>query len=233
MDIPQSCLVIAAHPDDEVLGCGGTIARLASEGTAVHIAFLADGIGGRRIDAARAASDPELALRREAARNAAGILGARSVEFGDFPDNRMDSVDTLDVARAVEALVERLKPGVVLTHHAGDLNVDHQVIHRAVLTACRPQPGHPVDTILFFEVPSSTEWQAAGSAPAFVPDWFVDISAHLPTRRRALEAYAMEMRPWPHARSYEATEHLARWRGATAGVEAAEAFVLGRRIVRT
>lgn len=226
-----SCLVVAAHPDDEVLGCGGAIAKFSSEGIAVHVALLADGVGARR-NADLATDDPEHVARRTAARAAAKILGASSVTFGDFPDNRMDLVPTLDVARNIEALVERHTPEFVLTHHAGDLNVDHQAVHRAVLTACRPQPGHSVKTLLFFEIPSSTEWQPAGSGATFAPTWFIDISAQLGTRRRALETYASEMRAWPHARSYEAVEHLARWRGASVGVAAAEAFMLGRRIDR-
>jgi LmbE family N-acetylglucosaminyl deacetylase len=115
-----------------------------------------------------------------------------------------------------------------LTHHAGDVNIDHQRVHQAVVTACRPQPGHPVRTLLFFEVPSSTEWQPPGSAPAFTPNWFVDISSTLDCKLNALDAYAEELRVWPHPRSLQAVEALARWRGATVGVEAAEAFILGR-----
>jgi LmbE family N-acetylglucosaminyl deacetylase len=119
---------------------------------------------------------------------------------------------------------------VVYTHHAGDLNVDHQRVSQAVMTACRPQPGCAVKKIAFFEIPSSTEWQSPSSGPAFAPNWFVDISGTLDTKLKALKAYHGEIRPWPHARSYEAVEHLARWRGATVGCDAAEAFVIGRKI---
>lgn len=124
--------------------------------------------------------------------------------------------------------MERIRPAIVYTHHGGDLNVDHQIVHRAVVTACRPLPGSVLETLLFFEVPSSTEWQAGDAAQAFVPDWFVDASATLSLKLKALRAYASEMRPWPHSRSLEAVEHLARWRGACAGWKAAEAFQLGR-----
>lgn len=223
-------LVIAAHPDDEVLGCGGTIARLASEGVAVHIALLADGVGSRAKDAAAVMTSAELTARRAGAHNAARILNAKSVAFGDFPDNRMDSVDLLDIAQFIERLVEQHQPDTVFTHHAGDLNIDHRRVHQATVTACRPQPGHCVNTLLFFEVPSSTEWQTAGSDMPFVPNWFVNVSAHMDARRKALEAYAEEMRPWPHSRSYEALAHLAHWRGASVGVDAAEAFMLGRTV---
>lgn len=230
--IAKSCLVVAAHPDDEVLGCGGTIARLAHHGSAVHIALLADGVTSRGETRVPLAYSQTLVARQQCAQAAAAILGAAPVTFGHFPDNRMDSVDLLDVVRFVETLVERHRPDLVLTHHPGDLNIDHRVVQQAVVTACRPQPGHPVETVLFFEVASSTEWQPPAAGSIFAPNWFVDISAHLETRRRALKEYGMEMRPWPHGRSYEAVDHLARWRGASAGVEAAEAFELGRAIRR-
>jgi LmbE family N-acetylglucosaminyl deacetylase len=227
----KSILVLAAHPDDEVLGCGGTIARLASQGGRVHVAYLADGVSSRGRDSGEAAAgNAELAERRAAARRACEILGATCVHFGDFPDNRLDSVALLDIVQPVEALIARYAPDTVLTHHAGDLNVDHRRTFEAALTACRPQPRHPVKTLLSFEVPSSTEWQAPGGACAFTPNWFVDISASLDRKLAALAAYEKELRAWPHPRSRQGVEALARWRGATVGVEAAEAFLLGRQL---
>jgi LmbE family N-acetylglucosaminyl deacetylase len=145
-----------------------------------------------------------------------------------LPDNRLDEMARLDVIQRIEQVLARVQPEVVYTHAACDLNLDHQIVHEAVLTACRPLPDQGVKRILCFEVPSSTEWRGAGSAPAFVPNWFVDISATLAAKRAALGEYAGEMRPWPHARSIEACEHLARWRGASVGVVAAEAFMLAR-----
>jgi LmbE family N-acetylglucosaminyl deacetylase len=103
-------------------------------------------------------------------------------------------------------------------------------VHEAAVTACRPQHGHPVKTLLSFEVPSSTEWQPPGSGYPFVPNWFIDISASLDRKLVALDAYARELRDWPHPRSRRGVENLARWRGATVGVEAAEAFILGRQL---
>lgn len=226
MTSKPAVLVVAAHPDDEVLGCGGAIAKFAAQGQGVHVALLADGVGSRR----KGRIDAEVKQRRQAAKAAAKVLGATSVMFGDFPDNRMDGVDLLDVTQAVESLIVQYRPSVVLTHHAGDLNVDHRSISQAVVTACRPQPGHSVRTMLFFEVPSSSEWQVPGVGPAFAPNWFIDISGTLNAKLKALKAYDAEMRPWPHARSYQAVEHLARWRGASAGMAAAEAFVVGRML---
>jgi len=219
----KSLLVVAAHPDDEVLGCGGTIAYFASQNAYVSVLFVADGVGARDH-----ADTLELEHRQVSANQAAQRLGIQSILFGNRPDNRLDSIDLLDIVKQIEQAIAQHQPDTVLTHHAGDVNIDHQRVHQAVVTACRPQPGHPVRTLLFFEVPSSTEWQPPGSAPAFTPNWFVDISSTLDCKLKALDAYAEELRVWPHPRSLQAVEALARWRGATVGVEAAEAFILGR-----
>lgn len=224
----SSVLILAAHPDDEVLGCGGTIAKLADNGAVVHVAFLADGVFSRKGNTEEPSD--ELAIRRAAAKKACDILGVKSISFGEFPDNRMDTIALLDIIKPIEALVAKYQPDTVFTHHAGDVNIDHRRIHEAVVTACRPQPGHPVKTLLSFEVPSSTEWQLPGSAPAFTPNWFVDISDTLGRKLAALDAYAAELRDWPHPRSRQGVEHLAHWRGATIGVDAAEAFILGRQL---
>ena len=224
----KSILILAAHPDDEVLGCGGTIAKLADEGATIHVAFLADGVFSRA--GAAGEQQAELNARRAAAQKACDILGVKSVFFGEFPDNRMDTIALLDIIKPIETLVAKYQPDTVFTHHAGDVNIDHRRIHEAVVTACRPQPGHPVKTLLCFEVPSSTEWQLPGSAPVFAPNWFVDISDTLERKLAALDAYAAELRAWPHPRSRQGVEHLAHWRGATVGVDAAEAFTLGRQL---
>jgi LmbE family N-acetylglucosaminyl deacetylase len=224
----SAVLVLAAHPDDEALGCGGTIAKLADGGARIHVAFLADGVFSREGNGV--AQQTQLTARRAAAQKACQILGVESVSFGDFPDNRMDTVGLLDITKVVEALIAKYLPEVVLTHHAGDVNIDHRRLHDAVVTACRPQKGKSVNTLLCFEVPSSTEWQLPGSGPVFAPNWFVDISSTLDRKLLALDAYAAELRDWPHPRSKQGVEHLARWRGATVGVDAAEAFVLGRQL---
>lgn len=223
-------LVIAAHPDDEVLGCGGSIARMADEGWQVHVLILAEGATSRANHRDRSQHTDELSELQRCAHEAGRILGVHDVELDTFPDNRMDSVHLLDVIKRVERAVERVQPSRVLTHHVGDVNVDHNVIHHAVAAACRPLPGSCVKEVLYFEVASSTEWRHARSQPPFAPNLFVDISTTLDRKLRALQAYATEMRPFPHARSVLALEHLARWRGATVGRDAAEAFEIGRRI---
>jgi len=223
--------IVAAHPDDEVLGCGGIIARHADAGDHVQVLILAEGATSRQQQRDRGQVNAELSNLARAAQKAGEILGASEVELLDLPDNRLDSLDRLDLIKLIEARIERYQPQIVYTHHSGDVNVDHRRLHQAVVTTCRPTPGHCVRRLLSFEVASSTEWQPPGSAPAFQPNWFVDISAQWERKQLALEAYASEMRPWPHARSIQALEHLARWRGAQVGVEVAEAFCLLRQLL--
>lgn len=227
----MSVLIVAAHPDDEVLGCGGTIARLANEGRSVHVLLMADGERSRASRTEQPVDASLMVARNAAAQAACGILGCASVEGLVLPDNRLDGLELLDVVKKIEGFIDRYQPLTVLTHHSGDVNIDHRVVHEAVIAACRPQPGHPVQELLFFEVPSSTEWRPPGSAEPFLPNFFVDISATLEIKFAALEAYASELREFPHPRSLRAVEALARWRGATVGVEAAEAFILGRKLV--
>lgn len=217
-------LVIAAHADDEVLGCGGTMARLAGAGCKVNTVFMTDGVSARE-----GADDGE--ARRQAACRAANKMGSQEPTFHDFPDNAMDTVPLIDIARAVESAVARFSPATILTHHHGDLNVDHEIVHRAVMTACRPQPGSLVRTIMTFSVRSSTEWGIAKAGNAFVPNAFVDVTETLETKMEALQAYEMELRPFPHSRSIEAVEHEARLVGASSGLGAAEAFVIVRTIM--
>jgi LmbE family N-acetylglucosaminyl deacetylase len=228
----RTILVLAAHPDDEVLGVGGTIARHTSSGDKVHVVVAAEGATSR--DPAR---DPqsrsgELEGLQTAARSAGAELGVASVRFLGFPDNRCDSVDRLDLVKAVEAVVAELQPDTVYVHHIGDVNIDHRLLNEAAFTACRPQPNHPVTRLLSYETASSTEWVPPGCLQTFQPSVFVDINPYWPRKLAALKAYQQEMRPWPHARSIAAVEHLGRWRGASVGVEMAEAFMLLRDIVR-
>jgi LmbE family N-acetylglucosaminyl deacetylase len=228
--VNRTALVVAAHPDDEVLGCGGYMARMADEGWDVHVLILAEGATSRLPTRDRTTAGAELSALYDSAQRAGEILGTRSVQLAAFADNRMDGVELLDVVKRIELDVERLRPQRVLTHHLGDLNIDHAVIHQAVATACRPLPGSSVMELLFFEVASSTEWRTAHSSRVFEPSHFVDISATLSRKLDALRAYQSEIRPFPHPRSIEAVEHLARWRGATVGRMAAEAFSVGRHI---
>ncbi len=220
-------LVVAAHPDDEVLGCGATLARHCAEGGSAAVIFLADGICSRK----PADRERELAARHDAARRACAELGVIDVTLMAYPDNRLDTIPLLDTVQDIERAVQRSRPDIVYTHHGHDVNIDHRRVHDAVVAACRPQPGCSVRQLLFFETASSTEWRPPASMAPFAPNWFVDVSDYLPRKLAALSIYADEMRAFPHPRSIEAVEHLARWRGAMVGVAAAEAFELGRIIM--
>jgi LmbE family N-acetylglucosaminyl deacetylase len=224
----RSILVVVSHPDDEVLGCGGTIAKHCAEGHSVAVLFIADGVTSRhRFEIL----EQHVLDRRRAAETASGILGVSDITFLPHRDNQLDQVPLLVLAQDIEKTVGRLRPEIIYTHHSGDVNIDHRCTHDAVITACRPQPGFSVKRVLFFETLSSTEWRPPSSMRPFAPNWFNDISAFLDQKRRALEAYAEELRPYPHPRSVEAVEYLARWRGASVGLAAAEAFELGREVI--
>jgi len=223
-------LVVVAHPDDEVLGCGASIAKWSKSGDEVHVLIMAEGVTSRDIARNRVSKKKDLSNLARSAKRAAKLLSVQSVKILDFPDNRMDSENLLDLVKSVEKHVNKYNPEVIVTHHSGDLNIDHQITHEAVIVACRPQPLHPVKRILSFEVPSSTEWQSTTFGHAFVPNWFEDISETLELKIQAMKEYDTELRNWPHTRSIEALEHLARWRGASVGCEAAEAFMLVREI---
>ena len=224
----RNILVLAAHPDDEVLGCGGAIARYISEGDFVHVAFISDGVFSREGDEDKQAE--ELKSRRDSALSALLVLGVNSVSFSDFPDNRLDTVATIEVAKVIENLITTHEPQIVFTHHSGDVNVDHRMVHDATVVACRAQPNHCVRAILCYEVASSTEWQLPGKNQDFCPNYYVDISLFLDQKIRSLGEYEFEMRAWPHPRSLKSIQHLAHWRGSSVGVDAAEAFMVGRII---
>jgi LmbE family N-acetylglucosaminyl deacetylase len=221
-------LVVAAHPDDEVLGCGGTIARLAQEGHDTHIAILGEGITSRYEQ--REQGEQAVEVLRATSQAVADMLGATGLSLYGLPDNRFDTVPLLDVIKIVEELIERLQPQVIYTHHGGDLNVDHLVVHRAVLTATRPQAGQPVRDLYAFEVPSSTEWAFGQFRPSFHPNVFVDISATLEIKIQSMQLYESEARSFPHPRSPEALRAIAaRW-GSVCGLGCAEAFELIRSV---
>lgn len=223
----SNVLVVAAHPDDEALGCGGTIVQHTSQGAEVRVLFLADGETSR--PTGQPLRNPDLILSRQgSAVRAAEIMGCQLPVFAGLRDNRLDSYDLLDIVQIVEAQVISFQPKIVYTHFANDLNIDHRITYMATMTACRPLPSTCVKLVASFETLSSTEWAPTGTGNAFRPSMFVDISGHLDTKLTALRCYDREMRPAPHSRSYEAVAALARLRGGTTGVAAAEAYQVER-----
>jgi LmbE family N-acetylglucosaminyl deacetylase len=223
----KKILVVAAHPDDEVLGCSGTMARHASEGDEVYVVFMSDGVSSRT-----SIESNEVEARKQAAKDASNILGiVQPPRFLGFPDNRMDTVALLDIVQTLEQVINEIEPEVVYTHHSGDLNIDHKITHQAVMTACRPQPGFCVREIYSFEVLSSTEWNSpVKSINTFTPNVFIDLTGIWGQKIKALDCYKDELRDYPHARSYKNIEALAVFRGASVGLQYAEAFQLERKI---
>ena len=222
-------LVVAAHPDDEVLGCAGTIARLAREGHETHILILGEGITSRYEKSSQAEGKLVQQLHGHA-RAVGKLLGARSVSFERFPDNRFDGLPLLKIVKKVEKQIEQVRPEVVFTHHPGDLNVDHRAAFQAVLTASRPVNGCPVRDLYTFEIASSTEWAFQQIQPVFRPNVFVDISATVEKKLQGMQLYKGEVRSFPHPRSLEALRAIARRWGAVVGLPYAEAFELVRSI---
>jgi LmbE family N-acetylglucosaminyl deacetylase len=214
-------LVVAAHPDDELLGVAGTLCRHKEKGDDLSILILANGEDSRD---SGADAKKRLAQAGEAAKD----LGA-TLYLENLPDNQFDSVPLLKIAKLVEVVVAEVKPDTVYTHYAHDLNIDHRLTCQAVLTACRPMPGCSVKTIFSFETLSATEWQIKDSRQ-FSPNYYVDITKNLEEKKRLLKYYNDEMRSYPHPRSYEGIDILAKYRGLEVGLKAAEAFVVVRAI---
>lgn len=216
----ERVLCLVAHPDDETLGCGATLAKHIASGDVVSVVAFADGLASRG-----GVNRANIELRHGMCRRACKILGTEDVWLHQYADNQMDNVALLDVVQHVEKHLQRFQPTIVYTHWRGDLNVDHRVVSEATVTACRPQPGTQIKSLRMFEVPSSTEW---GSG--FEPNWFENVGVLLDMKCQALAEYTTEIRDWPHPRSMLAVRNLAMQRGSQVGVEAAEAFVLHRAI---
>ena len=225
----RKVLVIAAHPDDELLGIGGTIARLAQAGIDATALILGEGLTSRMKER-KEADMPTLADFRALCKTAAGLVGYSSVSFSCLPDNRFDECSLLDIIKIIEQEIEYIKPDTVFTHHGHDLNIDHQLAFKAALTATRPLPGCPIKNVFTFETLSSTEWSFPGHSGTFLPNTFVDITTTIDTKIKALQLYKTEMREFPHPRSPEGIISQAKNRGTTIGLEYAEAFQLIRTV---
>jgi len=211
-------LIVAAHPDDEVLGAGGTILKHVKNGDRVSILILGDGVTSRGAGAAA------IKQRLNQAKKAAGILGVKQVILETLPDNKFDSLPLLEIVKKVEPVIKRIKPNIIYTHFSDDLNIDHRLTFQAVLTACRPQPGFFVKKILSFEIPSSTEWQVKKKNNLFCPTYYNDISDFIAKKIKAIKVYEEELKPYPHPRSKKGINILAQWRGLEVGYKFAEAF---------
>ncbi|MEY8392160.1 PIG-L family deacetylase [Lachnospiraceae bacterium 45-W7] len=222
-------LVIAAHPDDEILGVGATISKKISNGDEAFALILGEGQTSRRDK--RENTPPEaIASLRENSISAGKIIGFTQIYFEDFPDNRFDSVDLLNIVKTVEKYLKLIKPNILYTHHAHDLNIDHRITSTAVLTATRPIGNYPVEEIYAFETVSSTEWNFGDKNKAFYPNVFIDIEEHFLKKCDAMKKYKSELCSFPHPRSLEMLEYNAKRWGGIVGKRYAEAFELLRKV---
>ena len=219
----MNVLVIAAHPDDEVLGCGGAIIKHVRRRDEVHIRILTDGATGRGNEALRE-------TLRENAISCCEKLGATSLKFSDLPNQRLDAVPVMDIILPIEAYISDLKPDRVYTHHVGDLNVDHQRTHLATMTATRPLSGACVKEVYSYCVPSSTEWYQTRPENVFIPNVFIDIKDVVDQKIEAMESYETECRPYPHPRSPESLRARTHAWGLSVGLEYAEPFTMVRSL---
>ena len=224
----KKILIIAAHPDDEILGCGGTVARMVKEGCEAYTLILGEGITSRDEVRDRAKREGEISKLRKQIYKANEIIGVKDVFVYDFPDNRFDTVSLLDIVKVVEKVKKEIQPDIIFTHYEHDLNIDHQITYRAVITATRPMVYESVKTIYSFEVLSSTEWKYP---QGYSPNVFVDISDTLDLKIKAMTEYTSELCQYPHPRSVEGIKVKAQMRGMEVGCKFAEAFMLIRNLI--
>jgi LmbE family N-acetylglucosaminyl deacetylase len=228
----KKILLVVAHPDDELLGCGATFNKLISDYDChVRVVILGEGITSRSDKRDIKQWQKALSIHKKNIKQAQTAIGFQESACYDFPDNRFDSVNLLDIIKVIEKEKDEYSPSVVFTHHGGDLNIDHQRTFEAVVTACRPMSNESVKTIITFETPSGTEWRASSDPRHFIPNLFIEVSKkNIEAKIKGMESYEFEKRTFPHPRSPEALKIQAQRWGVTVGVEFAEAFMLIRSI---
>lgn len=215
-------LIIAAHPDDEILGCGGIIKKYAKTEDFI-VVIMTGGAEGRY------SGEMEEILRKNA-EEANAIIGTKELFFESFPNQKLETVVLSDIIQTIERYISTFKPNRVFTHFANDLNKDHQILAEATFTATRPIVGQVVKEVYSYNVPSSTEWNMTDQSKIFLPNVFVDISSEINYKIEAMKKYPSECRAYPHPRSPEAIRVHANYWGLTGGLEHAEPFKLIRKL---
>ncbi len=224
----QSILIIAAHPDDEVLGCGGLISRYNNFSN-INVVFLGEGSSCRFSETNSEFAKNSIKQREEAARNAARLLKIKNTEFYNLPCGRLDQFPIIEINKIIEAAILKYLPNILLTHDANDVNNDHRIIYKSTLMSTRPQSETSVEAVLTYEVPSSSE--CSFQKNQFSPNYFIEISeSNLRSKFEALSQYSSEIKPFPFPRSFEGIKAYSQFRGMQSAVEYAEGFNLVRYI---
>jgi LmbE family N-acetylglucosaminyl deacetylase len=225
-------MIVVAHPDDELLGLGASMHRLIKEGNITsHVVILGEGITSRSEKRNQARWKEELAVHKKNISKAQSAIGYHTLSLYDFPDNRFDSVDLLDIIKVIEREKNNFGPEIIFTHHGGDLNIDHQRTFEAVITSCRPMEDEIVKTIITFETPSGTEWRASSDPKNFIPNMFLEVNEDdINAKVTGMEAYEFERRKYPHPRSPESLKILSQRWGIVNGKQFCEAFQIIRTI---
>ena len=226
--MPKTILIVAAHPDDEVLGCFGTVARLTKEGYEAYTLILGEGKTSRDDSRVIENKKNEIKILNTEIQKANALIGIKKVFIESFPDNRFDSVDLLDIVKVVSKVKEEVQPDIIFTHYENDLNIDHRITYQAVITATRPMVDECVKEIYSFEILSSTEWNYPLS---FSPDLFYDISDTIDLKVKAMKVYRSELCEYPHPRSLEGIRLSAQYHGMRVGKSHVEVFKMVRNII--
>ena len=228
----KKIMIVVAHPDDELLGLGATINKLVNNfKSIIKVVILGEGITSRSTIRDVKQFESELLIHKNNIQIAKNILGYQLLEVYDFPDNRFDSVPLIDLIKVIEKEKNKFNPEIIFTHHGGDLNIDHQRTFEAVMTACRPMESECMKKIITFETPSGTEWRANSDPRHFLPNFFIEVELNqVKAKIEAMESYEFEARKFPHPRSPEALEILAKRWGIVVGKQFAEAFQIIRII---
>jgi len=219
----EKVLVVCAHPDDETLGLGGTLANHSKNGDDILVIFFANGQYGR--DESKAG----IKKRENQSKRACDILGIKNLKFYNYDDQLLEKIPLIELTSKIELVIKKFQPTILYTHYSGDMNQDHRRVFEAVLISSRPKPSSKIKKLICFETPSSTEW--GNSQDGFIPNLFVDIENVIQKKIDAIKQYGNEVENFPHPRSVEAIISRAKYWGSTVGLPKAEVFLIVRQVV--